>query len=133
MALKKKTFVRSGSKKRGRYGADKRIKTDTGIWDSQDEYRRFLFLEDLEKKGTIQALESKVKYDFVYNGVKIASFKPDFRYKVGDALVVEDYKGGVIPRDFKLRCKMLQAFYGIECVIVQNPTDIRPITNAGVR
>ena len=117
-------------KKKGRYGKDKRFKNAFGSWDSADEYRRFLYLQDLEKKGTIQELEKKVVYRFDLNGVHIAKFSPDFRYKVEGRTVVEDFKGNIIPRDFKLRARMLLAFFGIEVVIVTNPSDITPITNA---
>lgn len=116
--------------KRGRYGKKKSFKNSHGTWDSKDEYRRWLYLTDLEKKGTIQALETKIKYSFDLNGVHICNFKPDFRYQVNGVTVVEDYKGNVITRDFKLRAKMLKAFYGIDVVIVQCVTDITPITTA---
>ncbi len=125
--MKPRQYTNLAGKKKGRYGADKRFTNSAGSWDSKDEYRRFVFLQDLEKKGTISDLESKVVYKFRHNGVLIASFKPDFRYKVDGVEVVEDFKGNVIPRDFKLRCKMLKAFYGIDVQIVKNITDIEHI------
>lgn len=120
-------YTNLAGKKLGRYGKDKRFKNSFGSWDSKDEFRRFVFLMDLEKKGTITDLESKIVYKFRHNGVLIASFKPDFRYKVNGIEVVEDFKGNVISRDFKLRCKMLKAFYGIDVQIVQIITDIAHI------
>lgn len=116
--------------KRGRYGKKKSFKNAAGSWDSKDEYRRYLFLQDLQRKGTITELETKVVYRFDLNGVHIAKFKPDFRYKVDGVEVVEDYKGNVVTRDFKLRCKMAKAFHGVDVIIVQEVTDMTPIINA---
>lgn len=115
----------------GRYGAYRGFKKGEERWDSKNEYRRWIWLSDLQKKGTITDLEKKVKYEFVHNGVKIAKFSPDFRYKVNGHTVVEDFKGQgkPIPRDFKLRCKMLKAFYGIDCHVVTDPTDITLVSS----
>lgn len=126
MTIKKGKFV-NPSGKVGRYGKDKRFKNAFGSWDSKDEFRRFLYLQDLEKKGTISNLENKVEYRFDLNGVHIAKFKPDFRYKLGEKTIVEDFKGNVIPRDFKLRVKMLKAFFGLDVFIVTEVTDLTPI------
>lgn len=114
----------------GRYGKNKRFKNNFGTWDSKDEFRRFLFLQDLEKKGTIKNLETKVIFKFELNGVLICKFKPDFRYEVEGETVIEDFKGNFIPRDFTIRVKMLKAFYGHDVAIVKDVTDISPITTA---
>lgn len=114
-------------KKPGRYGRDKRFKNALGSWDSGKEYERFLFLQDLERKGTITDLERNVRFEFKHNGVRICGFKVDFGYRVDGVRVVEDYKGNVIHRDFKLRVKMLKAFEGLDVAIVQDVTDMDPI------
>ena len=115
-------------KKPGRYGANKRFTNAFGSWDSKAEFERFLYLQSLEKKGVIQNLETKVKYTFEHNGVKIGSFSPDFRYRIGPHVVIEDFKGGFeVSRDFPLRVKMLKAFYGLDVHIVKTETDIKHI------
>ena len=115
-------------KKPGRYGANKRFTNAFGTWDSAAEFKRFLYLKSLADKGTIQDLETKVKYSFDYNGVHIGKFSPDFRYKIGAHTVIEDFKGGFeVSRDFPLRVKMLKAFYGLDVHIVKTETDIKHI------
>jgi len=115
-------------KKPGRYGASKRFVNSFGAWDSKAEYERFLYLKDLENKGTIQNLETKVKFSFDYNGVHIGKFSPDFRYNIGPHVVIEDFKGGFeVSRDFPLRVKMLKAFFGLDVVIVKSVTEIKHI------
>lgn len=131
--IKAGDFVNLAKKKKGRYGKNKRFKNADGSWDSKDEYRRFLFLRDLQKKGTITDLETKVVYQFEQNGVKIGSLKPDFRYRVAGELVVEDFKGNVITREFRKSCKMLKAYYGLDVVIVREPTDVTHIAKVAGR
>jgi hypothetical protein len=116
-------------KKKGRYGAKiTRFENAAGKWDSKAEYNRYLYLKSLADKGTIQDLETKVKFSFDYNGVHIGKFSPDFRYKVGQHTVIEDFKGGFeVSRDFPLRVKLLKAFYGLEVVIVKSETEIKHI------
>lgn len=122
-------FTNLAPKKAGRYGKDKRFTNALGSWDSGKEYERFLFLQDLEKKGTITDLERNLRFVFKHNGVRICAFKVDFGYRVDGVRVVEDYKGNVIHRDFKLRVKMLKAFEGLDVVIVQEVGDMTPINN----
>jgi len=118
----------------GRYGTKiKQFTNAFGKWDSKDEFRRFLFLQDLEKKGTIQGLEIKNTWSFNLNGVHIGKFSPDFVFKVGAHIVVEDFKGGfAVSRDFPLRVKMLKAFYGLDVIIVKNVTEIKHIEDLRV-
>lgn len=113
-------------KRAGRYGAKiHQFKNAFGTWDSKAEYGRFLYLKSLADKGTIQDLETKVKFSFDHNGVHIGNFSPDFRYKIGPHTVIEDFKGGFeVSRDFPLRVKMLKAFYGLDVVIVKSETEI---------
>lgn len=118
--------------KNGRYGKNKRFENNDGKWDSAGEWKRFVVLRDLEKKGIIRDLEVKSIYRFELNGVLIATLKPDFRYYIigadDDVLVVDDYKGGLaVTRDFKMRIKMLKAFYGIDLLTFDEPTDISHI------
>lgn len=102
--------------KRNKYGA---IKTEVdGItFDSKKEAARYLELKAFESLGLIANLELQPQYVFELNGVRITSYKPDFRYHTpeGDT-VVEDVKGGraTQTRDYRIRKKMMKAFYGIE-------------------
>ena len=60
----------------------KAVKTtiDGITFDSKKEAKRYRELKLLEKSGMITHLELQPKYDIIINGVKVCSYKPDFRY-----------------------------------------------------
>lgn len=83
-------------------------------FDSNKESLRFLELKILERHGKIQSLEIHPKYIFELNGVRIGSYKPDFRYVESGELVVEDCKSAPTKTQaYRLRKRMMRAFFGI--------------------
>jgi hypothetical protein len=99
--------------KKGRYGSNKRIKTDEGNFDSKGEYSRWCALKQFQKRGEITELERQVEFPFIHNDLLICIYVADFTYAVSDALRVEDFKGRIITPEFRMKWKMMEAFYGI--------------------
>ena len=114
----------------------KAVKTtiDGITFDSKKEAKRYTELKLLEKTGMITHLELQPKYDIIINGVKVCSYKPDFRYftvrqenneqcynskgewqtptMTGDkeGQIVEDVKGFKTPI-YRLKKKLVEACY----------------------
>lgn len=88
-------------------------KTDDGTFHSDAEHHRWLSLKLLERAGHIRNLERQVRFSFDHNGVHICDYIADFAYFDGEQRVIEDKKG-VETEVFKLKAKMMLAFYGIE-------------------
>ncbi|HLJ25349.1 MAG TPA: DUF1064 domain-containing protein [Candidatus Angelobacter sp.] len=95
---------------------------------SRKEANRFQELYLLQRAGAISELEAdkrKLRYDLVVNGVLIATYEADFRYRIAanhkgglgnvvpGQLVVEDSKGARTPA-YKLKKLLMLALYGIE-------------------
>jgi hypothetical protein len=72
-----------------------RVKTPDGIFDSHDEYVRYLELRALERAGEIQDLQTQVEYELVpkTDMFRAMKFTVDFLYKADGKLVAEDVKG----------------------------------------
>lgn len=99
-------------KKCSKYG-NKKTTIGGKIFDSKKEALRYVQLKEMENKGEIKDLQLQVKYCFVYNGVKIASYVADFAYLKKDGQsVVEDVKG-FKTNIYRLKKKMMRAFFGI--------------------
>lgn len=83
-------------------------------FDSIKEGDRFLVLRQDEIDGEISGLELQPKFTFELCGVKICTYKADFKYttRQGDEIIedVKGYKTDV----YKLKKKLMKAFYGIE-------------------
>jgi hypothetical protein len=93
---------------------NKKTTVDGIIFASQKESVRYRALKVLQKAGAISDLELQPKYVFELNGVRIASYKPDFRYQENGRLVVEDVKSsGTKTQAYRLRKRMMLAFHGI--------------------
>ena len=111
-------------KKKNKFGA---IKTEVdGIkFDSKREAARYLELKAFESAGAIADLETHVRYIFEHNGIRITTYRPDFRYtdiETGKK-VVEDVKshrgkGSTGTRDYRIRKNLMKAFYNIDVVEV---------------
>jgi hypothetical protein len=79
---------------------------------SKGEAARFSQLQLMERGGLISALKPHPRFDLIINGLYIGRFTPDFVYREGGVVVVEDYKGhpGRTPA-YALRRKVFQALY----------------------
>ena len=93
---------------------NKKTEIDGIMFDSKKEGSRYLDLKLLENLGEISELELQPKYDFIVNDVKICSYRADFRYREKDGTqVVEDVKGFKTSM-YKLKKRLMLAFYGIK-------------------
>lgn len=100
--------------KRGKYGAV--ATTVNGIrFASKAESERYQQLIIAERAGKIRALVLQPAWPLIVEGVKVATYRADFSYidVATDTEVVEDVKGMSTPV-YKLKKKMMAAFYGIE-------------------
>ena len=98
-------------KRRSKYN-NKKV-THFGItFDSIKEGRRYLDLRLLEKAGQIFDLELQPKFPIEINGVKICTYKADFRYKTEHGEVVEDVKG-YKTAIYNLKKKLVKAVYDV--------------------
>lgn len=102
---------------RSKYGAVK-AEVDGIKFDSKKEARVYQQLKLMEKGGVIKGFERQVSYKFVHNGVKICEYRADFVVTFGDGRVeVWDAKG--FKTDvYKLKKRMMMAFYNIYIVEV---------------
>lgn len=90
-----------------------RVVTDDGAFDSKKEHRRWCELKLEQLAGEIRNLRHHTKFKFEHNGVLIGTYESDFDYFRGNEYVVEDAKGYETDV-FRLKAKMMRAFYGIE-------------------
>lgn len=106
-------------RRRSKYGAVKTC-VDGHVFASQAEARRYGELLLLQKAGEITDLECQPRFPLRVNGVVVAHYVGDFRYRKRDAaLVVEDVKGGPVTPVFALKRKMVEAQYGIQITEVR--------------
>ena len=83
-------------------------------FDSKKEGQRYLELRQMEIDGHISNLELQPSYKMEINGVKICTYKADFKYncaEYGD--IVEDVKG-FKTAIYKLKKKLMKAIHNIE-------------------
>lgn len=125
---------------RRKYG-NKKVVNAYGAFDSSNEYKRFLFLKDAERRGEIKDLKRQVEYilipdqyrdELVHLKTKDkyvtklqerkVSYFADFVYLKGDELVVEDFKGLRLP-EYKLKRKLMLYLKGIRIREVDKPTE----------
>lgn len=116
-----------------------------GKFDSTNEYRRWLFLKDAERRGLISDLRRQVTFDLLPKQTKkvikhlktkdkeeermvaqAVTYTADFVYtkRAGNNFfdVVEDFKG--YPNDrWPLKKAMMYYFHGIEVREVKKPTE----------
>lgn len=103
---------KGGRRKPNKYGA-KKTEVDGIVFDSGLEAQRYGQLKALEAAGEIHNLTFQPRYEFVVNGVRIGSYRPDFRYMDNEGdFHTEDVKG-VRTRDLSLRLKLMQAIHGV--------------------
>lgn len=93
---------------------NKKVERDGYKFDSQAEYRRYLILRDMERRGEIEQLEVHPKFTLQKSFVdkwsgkrqRAVTYTGDFRYlEQGDHHVVEDVKGGRATQTAAFRIK----------------------------
>ena len=119
---------------RPKYGNNK-IKNAFGIYDSELEWSRFVFLSNRQKEGEISGLRRQVEYLLIpaQYGTEIrhlktkdkevrvllerpCSYIADFVYERNGKTIVEDCKGAkaIITETAKIKKKLLLWVHGIE-------------------
>lgn len=105
-------------KKGNKYGAVPTV-VDNITFASRAEARHYRVLRWREQAGEITALELQPRYPLVVNGLLVATYVGDMRYRERDgSLVVCDVKGVATPV-FRLKSKLMKAIYDIDVLIVQ--------------
>jgi hypothetical protein len=95
------------------------VEVDGKPFDSTAEGTRYWELCRLQEAGEITDLETQPVFPLVVNGVKVAQYRADFRFKDRDGRIhVEDVKGVRTPV-YKLKARMVKAIYGIDITEVE--------------
>lgn len=93
----------------------KKIKVDGMVFDSKREYKRFLYLLELEKEEKITHLDRQVKFELLpkQKGERAITYLADFVYVDNGVLVVEDVKSKITKKqtDYILKRKMIKYFW----------------------
>ena len=86
------------------------IKTtiDNIVFDSKREAQRYSELKLLFRAGQIQNLELQTPLDFIIEGKKIFTYRPDFIYFENGQRIIEDVKGMRTPV-YRLKKKLIEA------------------------
>lgn len=127
------------SERKNKYGNHKIVHERWGVFDSDLEMARYIFLMEREKKGEISDLRRQVEFSLIpsqYKAVEVKlktktkvvqrvaeheiSYKADFVYEKNGETIVEDYKG--YPNDrWPYVKKMMLFFHGIAIREVKKP------------
>lgn len=126
---------------RGKFNNRKIETALDGKFDSEGEWKRWLFLKDAERQGKIQSLQRQVKFVLIPTQYRTEivhlktkdkevqrvaereiTYTADFVYYKDGTKVVEDYKG--FPNDrWPLKKAMMLYFHGIAIREVKKPTE----------
>ena len=135
---------------RPKYG-NKKIKNAFGIYDSELEWGRYVFLSNRQKEGEISGLRRQVEYLLIpaQYGTEIkhlktkdkevrvllerpCSYIADFVYERNGKTIVEDCKGedkkykgkrfSTQTADFKIKKKLMLYIHNIQIKIISSPT-----------
>jgi hypothetical protein len=101
--------------KPSKYNA-KRVVIDGMTFASKREGNRYAELKLLQRIGEIVELECQPRYPLTLNGVKLATYVADFRYRdvASGEIVVEDVKSKPTITDvYRLKKKLMLALHGI--------------------
>jgi len=79
-------------------------------FDSKAEARRYGDLKVTEKAGLITDLELQPTFPVKINGIKVFTYRADFRYVDLGGVVIEDVKGYKTPL-YRLKKKCVEAAY----------------------
>ena len=102
--------------KRSKYGA---VVTEVdGIrFASRKEAKRYGILKIMLAAGEIADLELQPEFPLIVNGVLVARYVADFRYRLGRKIVVEDVKSKATKTPvYRLKKKIVEALYDIEVI-----------------
>lgn len=85
-------------------------------FDSIKERNRFIYLKQLEEKGTIKDLKLQVKFPVIVNKKRICSYVSDFTYYDEFGYHVVDVKSPITAKNpvFRLKKKLVEALYNFE-------------------
>lgn len=95
-----------------KYGAVK-MRLDGYTFDSKREAFRYQELCLLVRNGSITNLVVHPSYPIFINENLVCRYEADFSYYEGDKEIIEDVKG-VKTDVYKLKKKMMKAYYGID-------------------
>lgn len=120
---------------------NKKIENALGVFDSALEYKRYLVLQDEQRRGNIRGLQRQVEFELIPNQYKKrlkqlktkvkeeeylaerkVSYFADFVYYKGNDKVVEDTKGMRLT-DYIIKRKMMLFFHNIIIREVKKPTE----------
>ena len=98
----------------------KKVCIDGYRFDSMAEAKVYGNLKMQEDNGYISDLEVHPKWEIVVSGVKIQTYKADFRFRKGDKWRVVDVKSPPTAKklDFIRTCKLMKAVHGIDVEVV---------------
>jgi hypothetical protein len=105
-------------RRKHKYGAVP-TEVDGVYFPSKLEAKRYTELKMSERAGTIAALELQPRFPIVVNGIAIAEYRADFRYRSmpsGD-VVIEDSKGVKTPV-YRIKKRLVEALYRIKIIEV---------------
>lgn len=97
---------------RNKYG-NQCVKNDEGFFHSEGEYKRWQKLKLEARARVITDLQRQVAYQITVNGLPICLYIADFVYRREGQLIVEDFKGMVLP-EYQLKKKLMKACHGID-------------------
>lgn len=116
--------------RKNKYGNHK-VEYDNIKFDSKKELRRYLELKGMQENGEITDLKTHEPFKLIvpglgaikYRGLKrttVARFIPDFTYKQGGKLVVEDVKSPATAKEkyFRLKKAVFELIYDTEVKII---------------
>lgn len=85
-------------------------------FDSIKERNHFIYLKQLEEKGTIKDLKLQVKFTVVVNKKRVCSYIADFTYYDEFGYHVVDVKSPITSKNpvFRLKKKLVEALYNFE-------------------
>jgi Protein of unknown function (DUF1064) len=93
-----------------------RTQLDGITFASKKESYRYTTLKLLQQRGAVTDLELQPKFDLLVNGVKVASYIADFRYKdATGATITEDVKSPATATPvYRLKKRLMWACHRIE-------------------
>ena len=111
---------------RGSKYKNKKITVDNTVFDSEAEYKYYIFLKLRQNAGDISELKTQVTFPLNITGAdgkiyKISKYIADFTYlDKNGKLNVEDVKNPVLAKGaaFRLKFKLMLALHGVEINIV---------------